>query len=86
MTKVSKKNGGNNANTVLPPVFNFSGWHDIDCGRPKENKDYLCVVKYENDNTYHYLVIENIPGIGFIIPFDNIDLLLWTDIPPHPFS
>jgi hypothetical protein len=86
MNKLSKKPQGNEANTLLPPVYSFKGWGDIDCQKPRKNGEYLCVVKYLNDETYHYIVIEYMRGIGFVIPFDNIDLLLWTELPPHPFS
>jgi len=89
MTKVSKKNGGNNDNTVLPPVFptkfNFKGWSDENCHNPKKNGEYLCLVKWYNSSDYHYAVLRYDRKTKWQVT-DSCEHILWSELPPSPFS
>ena len=89
MTKVSKKNGGNNANTVLPPVFptkfNFKGWSDENCENPKKDGEYLCLCKWHNKEQYQYHILQFSKKDKWEVT-DSCEHILWTNLPPSPFS
>lgn len=65
--------------------FSFKGWADENCHNPKKNGEYLCLVKWYNSSEYHYAVLEFDRKTKWQVT-DSCEHILWSELPPSPFS
>lgn len=65
--------------------FYFKGWADENCHNPKKNGQYLCLVKWHNSSEYQYTVLEYDRKTKWQVT-DSCEHILWSELPPRPFS
>ena len=80
---------GNDAKRVLPAVFpsefDFKGWADENCESPKNSGQYLCLVKWYNQDEYHYSILDYDKKTRCWKVTNSCEHILWTNLPPSPF-
>ena len=70
----------------FPSKFDFKGWADMDCEMPKKEGNYLCLIKWVGQENYEYEVVPFSKEEGFHLYPPKVDHVLWTHLPPMPFS
>ena len=71
--------------TRFSSKFNFKGWADMDCEKPKKDGDYLCLIKWVDEKDYQYMVVSFNRVDGFELYPPKVEHVLWTQLPPMPF-
>jgi len=69
---------------VVTTRFSFKGWEDENCHNPKKNGEYLCLVKWYNSSEYQYTILEYDRKTWQVT--DSCEHILWSELPPSPFS
>ena len=71
--------------TRFSSKFDFKGWGDMDCEKPKKEGEYLCLVKWVGQDEYEYTVVTFTKEEGFHLFAPKVEHVLWTQLPPMPF-
>ena len=70
---------------VFPSEFDIKGWADENCESPKNSGQYLCLVKWYNQDEYHYSILDYDKKTRCWEVTDSCEHILWTNLPPSPF-
>ena len=70
---------------VVTTRFSFSGWADVNFHNPKKNGEYLCLIKWYDSSEYRYSILEYNKKTKWQVT-DSCDHILWSKLPPSPFS
>ena len=74
-----------NKQKVKTPPNDLNGWNNENIQNPKTDGEYQCLVKWYNQDGYHYAIFEYSTKTMCWNVTDSAEHLLWTELKPKPF-